>query len=47
MNRLSAVIALNCLISRLRQCRPGETYPLDVVERELLLNEIDRLRLKG
>jgi hypothetical protein len=34
----------NALVSRLRQCKPGETYPLDFVERELILITIDFLK---
>lgn len=35
---------LTSLITRLRTRAPGEIYPMDAVERELVLNEIDRLR---
>jgi hypothetical protein len=36
--------ALTALLDRLRSCKPGHTYALDPVERELLLSEIDSLR---
>jgi len=36
---------LDALLARLRARKPGETYPLDPYERQLLLNEIERLQI--
>jgi len=36
---------LDALLARLRALKPFETYPLDSYERQLLLNEIERLQI--
>jgi hypothetical protein len=36
---------LDALLARLRARAPGGTYPLDPYERDLLLREIERLRI--